>query len=558
MHTYKRFKDPIYGYLDIPIRYVNEIIDTSTFQRLRRIIQTSYSVLYSSSVHNRFIHSMGVYHLGQIASTYLVSCLKDKKQTKDLANWDKVKEVFDLACLLHDVGHAPFSHTGEKFFLDNVGRNKYEKIHTILMEVVGGESFKKDVPNNESESAAPHEIMSAIIGIKNFEQFFPTIELKELFARCITGYKYSDNYDLHSIYNCFISLLNSKVIDVDKLDYLIRDAYFSGYQSVNIDYQRLLTSLTIIVKESIDEKEEEGERFKLEFCLGYKKHAISIIENVVYAHDAEKKWIQTHPIVLYEMYILQHIMQMLDKAISTEDQKLFSLETLSDEGLTFDSIGKIALISDDDIVFLLKNQALNDSLCREFFSRTERRHPLWKSAAEYKAYFVMPYGDGGEIMTRFISGLDETEKYLKKFTDSWVIKAEIIKKLEEELVDIEKEYEQAITESQRRSFSAQKETKKLILAIMKCLQEYALSKDCDCDFIILNANEFYSGFNKDEFEKIQIEFIDKHYEFKDVVSKLSSDKTKLDKFFYLFYKNNKELKKEELCQKLYSSVMSIH
>ena len=146
--------------------------------------------------------------------------------------------------------------------------------------------------------------------------------------------------------------------DVDKLDYLIRDAYFSGYQSVNIDYQRLLTSLTIIVKETIDEKEEEGQKFKLEFCLGYKKHAISIIENVVYAHDAEKKWIQTHPIVLYEMYILQHIMQMLDKNISTEEQKLFSLETLSDEGLAFERIGKIALISDDDIVFLLKNQAL--------------------------------------------------------------------------------------------------------------------------------------------------------------------------------------------------------
>lgn len=555
MQTYKRFKDPIYGYLDIPIRYVNEIIDTSTFQRLRRIIQTSYSVLYSSSVHNRFIHSMGVYHLGQIASTYLVSCLKDKEQTKDLADWDKIKEVFDLACLLHDVGHAPFSHTGEKFFLDNVGRNKYEKIHTILIEVVGGESFKKDVPNNESESAAPHEIMSAIIGIKNFEQFFPTIELKELFARCITGYKYSDNYDLHSIYNCFISLLNSKVIDVDKLDYLIRDAYFSGYQSVNIDYQRLLTSLTIIVKETIDEKEEEGQKFKLEFCLGYKKQAISIIENVVYAHDAEKKWIQTHPIVLYEMYILQHIMQMLDKNISTEEQKLFSLETLSDEGLAFERIGKIALISDDDIVFLLKNQALKDPLCREFFSRTERRHPLWKSAAEYKAYFVMPYGEGGEMMAKLISALGETEKYLKKFTDSWVIKPEIIKNLEEELVYIEKELEQATTLSQKRSFSTQKGTKKLILAIMKCLQEYAEGKDCD--FIILNANEFYSGFNKDEFEKIQIEFIDKHYEFKDVVSKLSSDKTKADKFFYLFYKKNKELKKAELCQKLYASVMSI-
>lgn len=55
----KRLKDPIYGYIEIPLQYMNNIIDTSVFQRLRRIIQTSYSPLYSSAVHNRFVHSIG-------------------------------------------------------------------------------------------------------------------------------------------------------------------------------------------------------------------------------------------------------------------------------------------------------------------------------------------------------------------------------------------------------------------------------------------------------------------------------------------------------------------
>ena len=117
MDGYKRFKDPIYGYIDIPVNYVNEIIDTSEFQRLRRISQTSYSALYSSSVHNRFIHSIGVFYLGSIASQSLYDNLSKLKSTKRLDNWRRVKEVFCLACLLHDVGHAPFSHTGEKFFL---------------------------------------------------------------------------------------------------------------------------------------------------------------------------------------------------------------------------------------------------------------------------------------------------------------------------------------------------------------------------------------------------------------------------------------------------------
>ena len=58
MKKNKIIKDPIYGYVEIPIEYVSDIIDTAVFQRLRRIVQTSYSPLYSSAVHNRFVHSI--------------------------------------------------------------------------------------------------------------------------------------------------------------------------------------------------------------------------------------------------------------------------------------------------------------------------------------------------------------------------------------------------------------------------------------------------------------------------------------------------------------------
>lgn len=63
MKDYKRVKDPIYGYIKIPVTYMANIVDTAVFQRLRRIIQTSYSPLYSSAVHNRFVHSMGVFYI---------------------------------------------------------------------------------------------------------------------------------------------------------------------------------------------------------------------------------------------------------------------------------------------------------------------------------------------------------------------------------------------------------------------------------------------------------------------------------------------------------------
>lgn len=67
----KKLKDPIYGYIDIPIEFVNGIVDTAIFQRLRRIIQTSYAPLYSSAIHNRFVHSIGVFYLGRIAAEQL-------------------------------------------------------------------------------------------------------------------------------------------------------------------------------------------------------------------------------------------------------------------------------------------------------------------------------------------------------------------------------------------------------------------------------------------------------------------------------------------------------
>ncbi len=95
-------------------------------------------------------------------------------------------------------------------------------------------------------------------------------------------------------------MLNSKVIDVDRMDYLIRDAYTSGFATMTIDYIRLLKAISIV-------------KYNNHFKIAYQKDAVSIIENVVYAYDAEKKWIQNHPVVLYEAYIIKHMLEHLNE-----------------------------------------------------------------------------------------------------------------------------------------------------------------------------------------------------------------------------------------------------
>lgn len=553
MNDEKRLKDPIYGYINIPNRYSKDIIDTDVFQRLRRIIQTSYAPLYASSIHNRFVHSLGVFHLGELVANTITEQVRLKKY--NIEELDVIKEIFLLACLLHDVGHAPFSHTGEKFYLSNTPKEKYTQIHNILKDVVNSESFEKDIPKNESKAAAPHEIMSVIVGITSFGAFFPTIFHREFFARCITGYKYSEVTEKNSFLNCFISMLNSKVIDVDRMDYLIRDAFFTGFDTIRIDYERLLTSVTIVlVQDEVDDDEEDddGKDNKERYELAYQKNAISVIENVVYAHDAERKWIQTHPIVLYDIYILQHVISRLDEEISDpKKNKLFSRESLSPEGIEFSNGLRLSLLCDDDIIFLMKSRS-HDNLSKEYFNRKERRHPIWKSEAEYKAYLNYAIGEG-EILEKLERALIETEQYVRKNSDSWIINEGLMKKLEEEIQKLENPESLNLG---KRTVQKQLSKKKSIRKVLKSLYDYAKSHDEEFDFVILGASQFYSGFNRPDVSDINIVFGTAEYirvtKFGKIVSLLNSDDRWRENFFYLYHKSNSnvDIDKEEIFMNL--------
>lgn len=328
---------------------------------------------------------------------------------------------------------------------------------------------------------------------------------------------------------------------------MIRDAYTTGFNTVSIDFERLLSSLTISKDSNTNNKYE----------LAYYKNAISIIENVVYAHDAERKWIQTHPVVLYESYIIQHIISRLSKKMNKNGKKLFSFETLSKQGQKFGDNLSVSLLCDDDIVYLIKN-VFPDPLGEELFERRKRKHPIWKSEAEYKACFLKKIS-GGDFLEELEGAVDLTIKYLIKNTDSWVINENVIEKLEKERKEIVK------CELDGATKKAQLDDKGKILKVMRSLEEYAKDKDIDCDFMLLKASSFNSGFCKNDFSDINVAFKSDGREnvekFGEIASSLAGKASRRDRFFYLFYKRrdgeNRGLIDDcgEICKKLVRDVV---
>lgn len=547
----KRLKDPLYGYIEIPVEYVTNIIDTAEFQRLRRIMQTSYSPLYSSAIHNRFVHSIGVFYLGKIVSKQLMKeCL-----VKKILSEDKMKElvrVYQLACLLHDVGHAPFSHTGECFFKDDEFRS--DKLHMRIAELVGSNSFKSDLKSRNTNPTAPHELMSVIIGIVNYGTIIGDEADKEFFARCITGYSYKKGLAKKDVQikNCLISLLNSKVIDVDRLDYLIRDAYTTGYNTVSIDYCRLLNAVTIC-------------QYGNEYKVAYKKDALSIIENVVYAHDAERKWIQNHPVVLYEAYIIKHIITHLNEKMNGDGKYLFSEASLGRDGVTFSEGTAVSLLCDDDIIYLMKNKYL-DELGKELFYRNSRRHPIWKSEAEYNGYVGTLSDSESRLGVEFNDIINALTK--GKFNDipSFdVINQKYIDKLNEELKNADAAIKGLKGREEKKKASLDNNRKGIAqsLAFCEVLKEYAEKWELEFDFVVLRTGMFNSNFSKDDLAKTLIEIRDGNkdipYELGDVCPPLKASKEK-GQIFYIFYRNKVDKKDVrpgeigELCKNLFGCV----
>lgn len=375
----KIFRDSVHGYIEIPQTYCELLIDTGIFQRLRQIEQTSMRCLYPSAHHDRFIHSLGVYHLGSIACNAIYknssSLIRNKSQ------WNSFVETFLIACLLHDCGHAPFSHTFEHYYdleysCDNDGRRR--KLTDLkLIEVANDIAFLRDY---EDCSPGPHEKASAILVLTKFADPIRRLGGDPLLAaRMIVGCTFSNSDDDTSLLkNCLIRLLNNTSIDMDKLDYIVRDTWASGVNNTSIDSARLLSSLMI-------HKNEDGYP-----VLCFKKTALSVIESVIQGRNYLYQWIYTHHKVLYEGYILVKALKSLSGIILNHEDDSFLTQIVSLNCLHEQvSIGgyKFFLPVDGDLIHLLKEHQDMIPEAKEWLTRKHLNKSLWKNFPEFDLFF---------------------------------------------------------------------------------------------------------------------------------------------------------------------------
>lgn len=276
----KIFKDSVHGYIYVPEYYIRHLIDNIYFQRLRNIDQTGMRVLYPSAKHDRFSHSLGVFHLGQKA----MNALRGDEHFR--GSFDRYEVLFLTACLLHDIGHTPFSHSLEELILANstvpcpqMGQRAKKpvrkKIEEQLIEIINQAETEfcaeKGIEQKAIEliHAAPHEMLGSYLIFDKFQSEIEGLERDcEIYegdivfhddicfiARMIMGVKYEEFSPERQKRNCFIELLNGDNFDVDKLDYIVRDTHMSGINNVSVDVERLLGSLCVVTKTKYVNKE---------------------------------------------------------------------------------------------------------------------------------------------------------------------------------------------------------------------------------------------------------------------------------------------------------------
>jgi len=195
----KIFNDPVYGFISITDDRIFDIIEHPVFQRLRRIKQLGLAhLVYPGALHTRFHHSLGAMHLMTRALAEL--------RWKGHAITKEEQHATETAMLLHDVGHGPYSHALEHSIVNTVN---HEQISLWFMQRLN-------------------------------KEFGGSLQMAlDIFE---------DRYDKH-----FLHKLTSSQFDMDRLDYLKRDSFFTGVSEGTINYERLLNMLQIAGDEPVIE-----------------------------------------------------------------------------------------------------------------------------------------------------------------------------------------------------------------------------------------------------------------------------------------------------------------
>ena len=252
----KIFNDPIYGFVSIPDELHFDIIEHPYFQRLRRIKQVSMTnLVYPGANHTRFAHSLGTMHLMRRA----IQLLRGKGY--DIS--EKELEAASLAILLHDSGHGPFSHTLENSIVQGV---THEELSLKVMQKFN------EIHNGRLDMAI------------------------EMFKG---EYKKG-----------FLTKLISSQLDVDRIDYLKRDSFFTGVAEGSVNAERLLEMMEVVGNE-----------------LAIEAKGIYSVESFIVARRIMYWQVYMHKAVLSAEYMLRNILKRA-KMLSQE-RDLFATPALS-------------------------------------------------------------------------------------------------------------------------------------------------------------------------------------------------------------------------------------
>src|ERR1043165_5840461 len=198
----KIINDPVYGFITVDHPLILDIIAHPFYQRLRRIHQMAFAhLVYPGAVHSRLLHSLGAFHF--------IGCAVSEVKNKGVHITDEEEVAAKIAILLHDVGHGPYSHALENELIKNVS---HENISLIIMQIL----------NDKYQGR-----LKTAIDIFN------------------------DKY-----HKAFLHQLVSGQLDVDRMDYLSRDSFFTGVAEGVIGYDRIIKML--VVKNDMLMVEEKG------------------------------------------------------------------------------------------------------------------------------------------------------------------------------------------------------------------------------------------------------------------------------------------------------------
>lgn len=242
--------DPIYGFIAIKSPLIARLINHPFFQRLRRISQMGLSVfVFPGAHHNRLEHALGCLHLAQKA----IMALREKGEKISEAE----SEALQIALLFHDIGHGPFSHAIEKALLPGIA---HEQISEVLIEKI----------NTEMDGA----LASALAIFNNSYE-------RPFFHQLLVGQ-----------------------VDLDRLDYLKRDSFYTGAMEGNINSSRLISMMRVVDNQLVfDEKANYSlEKFLLARRLMYWQvylHKTSLVSELILVkilHHARKVLAQGKPL----------------------------------------------------------------------------------------------------------------------------------------------------------------------------------------------------------------------------------------------------------------------